>query len=181
MGHKCFISFKKEDESYKKASGDITYGDNSIIVVEVPVDQTGYVTITMTDLVEGSLSLELEVTQITPAGIFGRDDYESEDLWDADYDSIFNISVIEYVSDSNWDENGNHGINLNIDGYTGDECWDGTSGSGDMDRDDYPDDENNAVYDACYDVVCMLEHACRFVLILGIFQRIEYCSAVFHE
>ena len=57
-------------------------------------------------------------------------------------DSIFNISVIEYVSDSNWDENGNHGINLNIDGYTGDECWDGTSGSGDMDRDDYPDDEN---------------------------------------
>lgn len=109
--------------------------------------RTGYVTITMTDLVEGSLSLELEVIQITPAGIFGRDDYESEDLWDADYDSIFNISVIEYVSDSNWDENGNHGINLNIDGYTGDEYWDGTSGSGDMDRDDYPDDENNDAND----------------------------------
>lgn len=129
----------------------ITQQGNTFSVVAEVNDtghiRTGYVTITMTDLVEGSLSLELEVIQITPAGIFGRDDYESEDLWDADYDSIFNISVIEYVSDSNWDENGNHGINLNIDGYTGDEYWDGTSGSGDMDRDDYPDDENNDAND----------------------------------
>lgn len=129
----------------------ITQQGNTFSVVAEVNDtghiRTGYVTITMTDLVEGSLSLELEVIQITPAGIFGRDDYESENLWDADYDSIFNISVIEYVSDSNWDENGNHGINLNIDGYTGDECWDGTSGSGDINRDDYPEDENNDAND----------------------------------
>lgn len=125
-------------------------GDKFTVVADVNDTghiRTGYVTITMTDLVEGSLSLELEVIQITPAGIFGRDDYESEDLWDADYDSIFNISVIEYVSDSNWDENGNHGINLNIDGYTGDEYWDGKHGSGDMNRDDYPEDENNDAND----------------------------------
>lgn len=125
-------------------------GDKFAIIADVNDTghiRTGYVTITMTDLIEGSLSLELEVIQITPAGIFGRDDYESEDLWDAGYDSIFNVSVIGYVSDSNWDENGNHGINLNIDGYTGDECWDGTSGSGDMNRDDYLEDENNDAND----------------------------------
>ena len=39
----------------------------------------------------------------------------------------------------------------------------------------------DGIYDACYDVIRMLEHACRFVLILGIFQCIKYYSAVFHE
>lgn len=105
--------------------------------------RTGYITIALTDLVEGSLSLVVEVTQIAPGGIFGRDDYKSDDSWDINYDGIFNMSIIEYVSDSNWDENGSHGINLIIEGYTGDEYWNGKHGSGDMNRDDYPDDENS--------------------------------------
>lgn len=120
----------------------------NIFSVVAEVNDTGHIRrgdiiITMTDLIEGSITLNLEVIQIAPGGVFGRDDYELDDSWDVDYDGIFNISVIGYVSDSNWDENGNHGITLTIEGYTGDDNWDGTHGSGDMDRDDYPDDDNN--------------------------------------
>ena len=40
---------------------------------------------------------------------------------------------------------------------------------------------NEAVHHAGYDVVCLLEHAVRFMFVLGIFQYFKYCSAVFPE
>ena len=107
--------------------------------------RTGVITLQLTDLVEGSMSLQLIVTQIAPGGVFGRDDYAADDMWDASYDGIFNIKVLDYISDENWDENGNHGINLNIEGYIGDSNWDGNFGNADMDKNDYPtDDDYNA-------------------------------------
>lgn len=107
--------------------------------------RTGVITLQLTDLVEGSMSLQLIVTQIAPGGVFGKDDYAADDMWDASYDGIFNIKVLDYISDENWDEKGNHGINLNIEGYIGDSNWDGNFGNADMDKNDYPtDDDYNA-------------------------------------
>ena len=104
--------------------------------------RTGEITIQLTDLIEGFMSLRVAVTQIAPGGVFGRVDYDVDDLWDASYDSIFNITIDGYIADANWDENGKHGIILTIEGYTGDTKWDGNFGNGNLGKEDFPDDNN---------------------------------------
>lgn len=121
-------------------SGDVLY-------VSADVNNTGHIrtgniTIELTDLVEGALSLQIVVTQIAPGGVFGRVDYKTDDLWDAAYGNSFTISVIDYLADASWDENGNHGIVLKIEGYKNDDDWNGNYGSGNMDKGDYPTDDN---------------------------------------
>jgi hypothetical protein len=86
--------------------------------------RTGYITISLTDLTEGSLTLTVTVTQIAPGGNFCREDYTEDNLWDSTHNSIFSISVIGYANDENWDEKDHHGITVTIEGYKGDENWD---------------------------------------------------------
>lgn len=121
--------------------------EGDVIVVKADVNETGHIrtgdiSITLTDLTDGSMTLALTVTQLAPGGNFSREDYTEDNLWDATYNSVFTISVIGYASDENWDEKEHHGITLTIEGYKGDENWDGTSGSGSMGKDDYSGDDS---------------------------------------
>ena len=65
--------------------------------------------------------LTLKVTQVSPGGNFGREDFTEDNIWDAKYGNSFIISVI---------------------GYTTDEIWDGRYGSGSLDKEDYTGDDN---------------------------------------
>ena len=103
--------------------------EGDVFTVSADVNETGHIrtgdiTITLTDLTEGSLTLTLTVTQIAPGGNFSREDYTDDNLWDATYNSVFSISVIGYAADENWDEKDHHGITVTIEGYTEDENWD---------------------------------------------------------
>lgn len=103
--------------------------EGDVFTVTADVNETGHIrtgdiTITLTDLTEGSLTLTLTVTQIAPGGNFSREDYTDDNLWDATYNSVFSISVIGYATDENWDEKDHHGITVTIEGYTEDENWD---------------------------------------------------------
>ena len=131
--------------------------DDDVLYITADVNETEYIRrgiidITLTDLVEGKISLKIYVIQLAPGGVFGRDDYELDDSWDVDYDGIFNISVIGYVSDSNWDDNGDHGIILTIDGYTGDNNWNDFQGAGHIGKDDYTEDDGNDLNDGSGDI-----------------------------
>lgn len=103
--------------------------EGDVFTVSADVNETGHIrtgdiTITLTDLTEGSLTLTLTVTQIAPGGNFSREDYTDDNLWDATYNSVFSISVIGYAADENWDEKDHHGITVTIKGYSEDENWD---------------------------------------------------------
>ena len=104
--------------------------------------RTGDITITLTDLVDGSMTLTLTVTQVAPGGNFSREDYAEDNLWDVTYNSVFTISVVGYSVDDNWDEKEYHGLTLTVEGYKEDENWDGTSGSGTIGKDDYGSDDS---------------------------------------
>lgn len=121
--------------------------EGDVLTVTADVNETGYIrtgdiSITLTDLIEGSMTLTLTVTQVAPGGNFSREDYTDDNLWDATYNSVFTISVIGYASDENWDEKEHHGITVTIEGYKGDENWDGTFGSGNIGKDDYSGDDS---------------------------------------
>ena len=121
--------------------------EGDVIIVTADINETGHIrtgdiTIALTDLTEGSMTLALTVTQVAPGGNFSREDYTEDNLWDATYNSVFTISVVGYASDENWDEKDHHGITVTIEGYKGDENWDGTSGSGSMGKDDYSGDDS---------------------------------------
>lgn len=121
--------------------------EGDVIVVKADVNETGHIrtgdiSITLTDLTDGSMTLALTVTQLAPGGNFSREDYTEDNLWDATYNRVFTISVIGYASDKNWDEKEHHGITVTIEGYKGDENWDGTSGSGNMGKDNYSGDDS---------------------------------------
>ena len=121
--------------------------DGDIVIVTADVNETGHtrtgdITITVTDLIEGSLTLTITVTQIAPGGNFNRKDYNDDNLWDATYSSMFTISVIGYSDDENWDAKEHHGVTVTIDGYKSDENWDNSLGSGNIEAGEFPDDDN---------------------------------------
>lgn len=131
--------------------------EGDVLTVTADVNETGHIrtgdiTITLTDLTEGSITLTLTVTQIAPGGNFSREDYTEDNLWDATYNSVFTISVIGYSADANWDEKEHHGLTLAIEGYKGDENWDGTSGSGTVGKEDYGNDDSYNANDGSGDL-----------------------------
>ena len=105
----------------------------------------GIITISLTDLSEGSISLSVEVIQTAPGGVFSKDDFSEDHLWDATLGKGISISVDGYRNDEDWDAKDQHHITLSIDGYKGDGNWDGKTGSGTADKEDYPEDEDNNV------------------------------------
>lgn len=100
--------------------------EGDVITVNAEVNETGHVrtgdiTISLTDLIEGSLTVIITVTQVAPGGNFSREDYTEDNIWDAKYGNVFTLSVV---------------------GYSGDEIWDGRYGSGDLGKEDYSGDDN---------------------------------------
>lgn len=124
----------------------------------------GKVTITLTDLVDCSLSLELPVVQAGQGGSFIIGGFKE----DVDYDTVnsgnIGVTVIHYTkdkdwnnaiggtlkvtatgysSDDDWNKNDNANGRATITGYDKDENWDdGNNNSCNISGDDYPNDTN---------------------------------------
>ena len=146
----------------------VNKGEGNTFTVTADVNETGHirngkVTIKLTDLEEGTMSIEMDVTQITPGGVFTLGDFGDDSSWDAQYNGVVNISIVDFSGDSSWDDSsdhkititivgfktdtswddqGHHGIIVTIEGFKGDKSWDGNSGSGSFNHTGYGDDDN---------------------------------------
>lgn len=119
--------------------------DGDFIYVIADMNATGHrrdgeLIVTLTDLAEGQMWLNIPVVQYAPGGAFSKEDYIEDSIWDAECSNGFNLSVIGYAADDSWDEPFHNGFQLNVEGYIGDDDWDGIFGSGDMDKEEFPDD-----------------------------------------
>ncbi len=84
----------------------------------------GTITIALTDLIEGSYSLTMKVTQLCLGHSFMRDNYESDTDWDTFSNGSLTIEVIGFQSDTNWDASSDSSLTVNIDGYQDDVDYD---------------------------------------------------------
>ncbi len=84
----------------------------------------GKITVKMTDLKEGTISIEIPVTQLNYGGNFLRDDYDN----DKNYDNIGNsdaiLTIKGYGPDKNYDTTTNSGVTLTVTKYQTDKNWD---------------------------------------------------------
>lgn len=90
----------------------------------------GSVTITLTDLKEGTYSLTLTVTQLNYGGSFLKKDYDDDYNWDDKGSSTGNLTITGFGSDKNYDINITNSTNLSVSGYQSDKNWDDSSSSG---------------------------------------------------
>lgn len=124
----------------------------------------GKVTLTLTDLVEGTYSLEIQVTQLNYGGTFLRKDYNADKDYDHAGSSTGTLVIKGYGSDNNYDTTTSSGTNLSVTSYHSDKCWDSsiktgatvtrtgykpdqkldssTSSSGTISKETYNDDRN---------------------------------------
>lgn len=91
----------------------------------------GKITITMTDLNEGTYTLTLSVTQLNIGGTFLRKEYEEDINWDSSGSSSLNLVIHPFDNDKNFDnETASNGVTLNISSFAQDTNWDKTVSSG---------------------------------------------------
>ena len=84
----------------------------------------GKITITMTDLKEGTFSLFVEVTQLNEGGTFLRKDYDEDKNWDNMGNSNGSLSITTFGDDKNYDNNSSSRTTLNVSEYSSDNNWD---------------------------------------------------------
>lgn len=119
-----------------------------------PDPRYGSVTIQLTDLKEGTLSLILNVIQLNYGGTFLRQGYQDDKNWDTSSGNgvtIGNLIITPYNNDNNWDS-GNHGnsstngTNVEQTGYANDIDWDAGNAEGgkggNISQDTYGNDKN---------------------------------------
>lgn len=106
--------------------------------------RSAILTVALTDLEEGKLSVEIPVLQYTNGSSFIIDGYGEQLDWNATGDSKLSITVKRYTLDKNWDSGMNAGLNVKIEGYTGDKDWNsggGADNSFDVTKDGYGADK----------------------------------------
>ncbi len=81
----------------------------------------GTITIKLTGLTEGSLSIELPVIQAGNGGSFIFNGFEEDNNWnDMTGDGALSITITGYTSDKNWNDQVKATITINVSGYTTD-------------------------------------------------------------
>lgn len=85
--------------------------------------RTGRIIISMTDLKEGSYSLELSVMQAGEGGSFIIDGYQEDVNWDNASNGKLSVTVNNYTSDKNWDSESIGKLTVVINGYPTDSNW----------------------------------------------------------
>lgn len=109
-----------------------------------PETRAGKIYISLTDLVEGSLTLELSVIQIGEGCSFIIEGYSEDKDWGDFGDSNFTFSIISYSSDQNWDTTHQPKVTIIITGYTGDDDWNSQNTEDiDFEKDGYGTGEDN--------------------------------------
>lgn len=83
----------------------------------------GYVTITMTDLVDCSYSIDIPVVQIVEGGSFIVNGYPEDYDWDYIDPNQITIKIEGYSSDKNWGDNFGHKLIFNISGFSDEQDW----------------------------------------------------------
>ena len=94
-----------------------------------PETRTGKVTVSLTDLEEGALSLEISVIQIGEGCSFIVDGYTDDQDWNELGNSVLSFSIVGYTADKSWDSTRHPSVKILIEGYTGDDDWNTTENS----------------------------------------------------
>lgn len=89
--------------------------------------RTGKVTITLTDLKEGTYSVTLPVTQLAPGGSFIIKDFEDDVDYDGGYSTTVNLTVTDFGADTDYDAGVQNSVTLSVTGYAGDTNYDTNS------------------------------------------------------
>lgn len=84
----------------------------------------GYITISLTDLKEGTYSLKLTVTQLNYGGSFLRKDYGDDTNYDNMGTSTGSLTITGFGSDNNYDTSTTSGTTLSVSNYKSDSNWD---------------------------------------------------------
>ena len=85
--------------------------------------RSGKIIISLTNLKEGSLSIELPVIQAGKGGSFIINGFPEDVNWDSNGNGYLNISVKNYTSDKNWDNSINGSLNIKITDFKTDNDW----------------------------------------------------------
>lgn len=88
-----------------------------------PETRTGKITISLINLEEGSLNLELSVIQIGEGCSFIVDGYPEDSDWSDFGNSSLTFTITGFTSDQNWDTQYESKIVISITGYKDDENW----------------------------------------------------------
>lgn len=84
----------------------------------------GYITISLTDLEEGTYSLKLTVIQLNYGGTFLRKDYGEDTNHDNTGTSTGSLTITGFGSDNNYDTSTTSGTTLSVSNYKSDSNWD---------------------------------------------------------
>lgn len=92
----------------------------------------GRITISLTDLKEGSLSLELWVVQAGEGGSFILTDFTDDKDWNNVGNGSLSVTITGFTTDRNWNDNFGGTLTVTVTGYSSDKDWnkdDKTNGS----------------------------------------------------
>lgn len=83
----------------------------------------GKITISLTDLKEGTLALELTVSQAGEGGSFIINGFPEDQDWNYIGGGSFTVTINSYTSDKNWDESFGGTLTVKVTGFTTDQDW----------------------------------------------------------
>lgn len=83
----------------------------------------GKITISLTDLKEGTLALELTVSQAGEGGSFIINGYPGDQDWNYVGGGSLTVTIKGYTSDKNWDESFGGTLTVKVTGFTTDQDW----------------------------------------------------------
>lgn len=84
----------------------------------------GKILISLTDLKEGSLTLEITVMQLGNGTSFILNDFKKEEDWNSVGQGGLSITFKDYSSDQNWDNSFGGTLQVKVSGYQEDSKWD---------------------------------------------------------
>lgn len=83
----------------------------------------GKITISLTDLKEGTLALEITVSQAGEGGSFIINGYPEDKDWNYVGGGSLTVTIKGYTSDKNWDESFGGTLTVKVTGYSTDQDW----------------------------------------------------------
>jgi len=106
---------------------DLTITDNEFFVTATRNDtyslRTGKVIVSLTDLTEGSMAIEIPVQQAAQGGTFIISPYPADKNFDAIGDGSLSLKVNRYSSDKNWNASSSASLKLTVEGYSDEHDW----------------------------------------------------------